>query len=101
VTRPIERGGLGVAAAPASAPAVTASGRAPTRHRVGHLFRNRQVLAGGLVVLAAMATALASVAWTPHPYQEQELGRSLLPPFWMAGAQAGFPLGTDLNGRDL
>jgi peptide/nickel transport system permease protein len=81
--------------------AVAARPLAPTRRRTGRLFRNRQLLGGGLLVIAAAMTALASLAWTPHPYQEQDLSRSLLPPFWMAGAQAGFPLGTDLNGRDL
>ena len=37
----------------------------------------------------------------PQPPQQQELSRSLLPPFWLPGAQSGFALGTDLNGRDL
>jgi peptide/nickel transport system permease protein len=54
-----------------------------------------------LLVLVAAVTALVSLVWTPHPYQEQDLSRSLLPPFWMEGSRAGFPLGTDLNGRDL
>jgi peptide/nickel transport system permease protein len=53
------------------------------------------------MVVVTLVTALVSLAWTPHAYQEQDLGRSLLPPFWMPGAREGFPLGTDLNGRDL
>ncbi len=65
------------------------------------LFRNWSTVAGAILVLVVIVTALVSLVWTPHPYQEQDLGRSLFPPFWMPGAQADFPLGTDLNGRDL
>lgn len=71
------------------------------RKRVRRLFHNRSTVAGGLIVALVVITALISLVWTPHPYQEQDLNRSLLPPFWMPGAQSGFPLGTDLNGRDL
>ena len=46
------------------------------------------------------SVAALSLVWTPHPPQQQDLDRSLLPPFWMDAAP-GFPLGTDLNGRDL
>ncbi len=73
----------------------------PPAQRRFYLFRNRAMTAGGLIVFLIGAIALISLFWTPQPYQEQDLGRSLLPPFWMPGAQAGFPLGTDLNGRDL
>lgn len=45
--------------------------------------------------------AFVSLLWTPHPPNQQDLSRSLLPPFWLEGARPGFPLGTDLNGRDL
>jgi peptide/nickel transport system permease protein len=48
-----------------------------------------------------VAVALLSLFWTPHPPQAQDLSNSLLPPMWMDGAKAGYPLGTDLNGRDL
>lgn len=62
---------------------------------------NRQVLIGGVLVLATALVALLSLVWTPHSPHAQDLGRSLTPPFWMDGARPGFPLGTDLNGRDL
>lgn len=62
---------------------------------------NRQLLVGGSLVLLTVVVAALSLVWTPHSPQQQDLGRSLLPPFWMEGARAGFPLGTDLNGRDL
>lgn len=58
-------------------------------------------LIGSLIVMLVAAVALVSMVWTPQPPQQQELSRSLLPPFWMPGAQSGFALGTDLNGRDL
>lgn len=54
-----------------------------------------------LLVLMVVATALVSLIWTPHPAGEQDLNRSLLPPLGLPGADAGYPLGTDLNGRDL
>ena len=62
---------------------------------------SRQVAIGGGLVLLTIVVALLSLVWTPHPPQAQDLGLSLLPPFWMTGGQAGYPLGTDLNGRDL
>ncbi len=73
-----------------------------TVHRLSAARRPPSAVAiGGVLVVVAVATALVSLVWTPHPYQEQDLSRSLLPPFWMGGAWDGFPLGTDLNGRDL
>src|SRR4051794_31413367 len=63
--------------------------------------RNRSTLIGGIIVAAIILVALVSLFWTPHFYDEQDLNRSLLPPFWMDGADPGYPLGTDLNGRDL
>jgi peptide/nickel transport system permease protein len=49
-----------------------------------------------VLVVLIVATALVSIMWTPHPPGEQDLDRSLLAPW-----SPGFPLGTDLNGRDL
>lgn len=63
--------------------------------------RNRSTLVGGIIVIIIVLVALVSLFWTPHFYDEQDLNRSLLPPFWMDGADPGYPLGTDLNGRDL
>jgi len=54
-----------------------------------------------VLVLLVVLTALISLIWTPHPPGQQDLNRSLLPPAWMDGSLPGFPLGTDLNGRDL
>lgn len=54
-----------------------------------------------ILVLLVVATALVSLLWTPHPAGEQDLNRSLLPPAWLPGSDPAYPLGTDLNGRDL
>lgn len=103
--------GLGVpspneplSASPSAGSGPSASVRpSPLAPRAGRPRRrlNRQVLVGGALVLLTIVVAVMSLAWTPHPPQQQDLGRSLSPPFWMDGARAGFPLGTDLNGRDL
>lgn len=61
----------------------------------------RSMAAGGGLVVLVVLTALVSLAWTPHLPNQQDLSRSLLPPFWVAGSRPDFPLGTDLNGRDL
>lgn len=73
----------------------------PKSRSLWRFARNRSTLAGGLIVALIVLVALVSLVWTPHPYGEQDLNRSLLPPFWMDGADPGYPLGTDLNGRDL
>jgi ABC-type dipeptide/oligopeptide/nickel transport system permease subunit len=48
-----------------------------------------------VVLLAVFAPWLA-----PHDYQDQELPKALLPPFWQIGADPAYPLGTDQLGRD-
>jgi peptide/nickel transport system permease protein len=50
-----------------------------------------------LVVLVAVFAPLLA----PHNYQEQQLPKLLLPPFWDAKADPAYPLGTDHLGRDL
>lgn len=81
----------------------TEGGRSRTAlgRRLAAVRRRRSAVVGGIIVLLVLGTALLSLVWTPHPYQEQDLSRAILPPFWMPGGQTGFPLGTDLNGRDL
>jgi peptide/nickel transport system permease protein len=51
----------------------------------------------GLVVLAALFAPLLA----PLPYDDQDLSRSMLPPFWLSGGSLANPLGTDFLGRDL
>jgi peptide/nickel transport system permease protein len=59
-------------------------------------WRRPSTRVGAVLVLVVIATATLSLVWLPHPSGEQDLNRSLLPPSW-----SDFPLGTDLNGRDL
>lgn len=49
-----------------------------------------------LVMLVAIGAPLA-----PGDPYDQDLGRALLPPFWVDGAGPAYPLGTDYLGRDL
>lgn len=86
---------------PVTAPTAPGAEGQTQRLRLKRRLRKPATLFGAAIVLLVVLTALLSLVWTPHPYQEQDLGRSLLPPFWMEGAKPGFPLGTDLNGRDL
>src|SRR5438094_9324705 len=52
-------------------------------------------LVGLVGLVAAFAPVLAA-----HNYQEQQLPKVLLPPFWQAGADPLYALGTDHLGRD-
>lgn len=55
---------------------------------------------GAVLFLALVATALTAPWLAPHdPYAQNVIAR-LKPPFWMAGALEGHPLGTDALGRD-
>ena len=63
-------------------------------------LRNAGLVAGALIVGAAVAIALFAPLLVPHDPFAQDLSRRLIPPFWMEGARAGHPLGTDQLGRD-
>ena len=54
------------------------------------------VLCGSVVLVAFLAPWLA-----PHDYTAQKLSAALRPPFWMAGGNLDYPLGTDHLGRDM
>jgi peptide/nickel transport system permease protein len=58
------------------------------------------VLLGAVMTLFVIAVALFAPFITHVPYDEQDLSRSLLPPFWQSGADLAYPLGTDFLGRD-
>jgi peptide/nickel transport system permease protein len=64
--------------------------RLPLRGQIG------VVMTATVVLVAVFAPLLA-----PHPFDDQDLARSLLPPAWLPGADASYPLGTDYQGRDL
>jgi peptide/nickel transport system permease protein len=69
--------------------------------------RNRWSTAPPMVLVGASMTALVILValFAPLigrvPYDDQDLSRSLLPPFWSPGANLAYPLGTDFLGRDL
>src|SRR4030081_2936660 len=74
---------------------------APRARRKRSVWQKGSTRVGAALVLLVVLTALASLVWLPHPAGEQDLNRSLLPPGWLPDGASGFPLGTDLNGRDL
>ena len=74
---------------PVLLPAVNAS-------RIGNVGFAVGVVICAVVVLAAVFGNLV----IPHDPFAQDLGRRLVPPFWMEGNQPGHLLGTDQLGRD-
>ena len=57
-------------------------------------------LSGGWLTLLITVAVLAP--WVaPHDPLAQDLFAGRLPPFWAAGADAAYPLGTDSLGRDV
>ncbi|MEM9221788.1 MAG: ABC transporter permease [Pseudomonadota bacterium] len=57
-------------------------------------------LAGSWLAFAALAALFAPLL-APHDPLYQDLFLTRLPPFFMAGAEPGYPLGTDSLGRDV
>ncbi|MFP4032243.1 MAG: ABC transporter permease, partial [Desulfococcaceae bacterium] len=68
-------------------------------------FRSEpSAIVGSLILLGfAFAAVFASVIAPMDPYDltTVELGNYLLPPAWMDGGDAQFPLGTDDQGRGI
>src|SRR5215472_12605888 len=52
-----------------------------------------------IVTLVTLAAIFAPVL-APHDYQDQQLPKALLGPFWQPGADPAYLLGTDHLGRD-
>lgn len=59
------------------------------------------VWVGLLMTLVVVSLAVLAPVLPMQPYDDQDLGRSLLPPVWVPGADSTYPLGTDFLGRDL
>ena len=54
----------------------------------------------GLTIVAIIALVALFAPWlAPHDPNEQSLLSTFLPPVWMKGGEAAFPLGTDSLGR--
>ena len=62
-------------------------------------MRSARVLIGLAVVLAIALIALFAPLLAPHDPNEQNLISTFLPPAWLQGGDAAFPLGTDSLGR--
>lgn len=77
------------------------SGSAPLRRVMGSLTRARTPLLGLVVLLTVIFLALFAPIIAPHNPNSQELELRLKPPFWVEGAAATYPLGTDQLGRDI
>lgn len=82
---------------------VTAATDASTqRESVARALLRRPAAAGGIVVLAILVVcALWPTGWLPHDVFNGDQADRFLPPFFLPGAKAGFPLGTDSLGRDI
>jgi peptide/nickel transport system permease protein len=62
-------------------------------------LRSGRVLIGLSIVLAIALVALLAPLLAPHDPNEQNLISIFLPPAWVSGGDAAFPLGTDSLGR--
>ena len=67
-----------------------------------HYFReNKGAVAGLVVIIIMVVTALSAPVLAPHPPHEQYRDALLVPPFWAEGGSLRFILGTDDVGRDI
>lgn len=67
--------------------------------RIPQWMMSARVLAGLSVAALICLAALFAPLLAPHDPNEQTLTSILLPPAWLPGGQADFPLGTDSLGR--
>lgn len=87
-------------AAPASAPA-TAKIVSPRREIWLSMRANKGAMAGLVVIILLIATAILADLVAPHSPIEQFRGNLLQPPAWADGGSWAFLLGTDDVGRDV
>lgn len=66
-----------------------------------HLFDSKEAFIGALLIVLFVLTALFAPFISPHDPLHQDLTKRLLPPFWQAGGDPSFLLGTDALGRDI
>jgi ABC-type dipeptide/oligopeptide/nickel transport system permease subunit len=62
---------------------------------------NPAALAGTLILLLVVVSAVFADWVAPHDPAKQSLLRRFTPPVWQAGGNAAYPLGTDQVGRDV
>lgn len=64
-------------------------------------LRSGRVIVGLTIVSALAICALLAPLIAPHDPNEQNLLSTFLPPVWVQGGEAAYPLGTDSLGRDV
>jgi ABC-type dipeptide/oligopeptide/nickel transport system permease subunit len=77
------------------------SGASPGSRAWRRFAFNPAALAGTLILLVVVGTALAAPWVAPHDPAKQSLLRRFTPPVWQAGGNAAYLLGTDQVGRDV
>jgi len=73
----------------------------PLREFWGYFSANRGALAGLLIVVLVLLTAVFAPLLAPHAPELTNNTVFLKPPFWQAGGSISYPLGTDAIGRDI
>ena len=82
-------------------PAPGAAPAQPLREFWGYFSANRGALAGLLIVVLVLLTAVFAPLLAPHAPELTNNAAFLKPPFWQAGGSISYPLGTDAIGRDI
>ncbi|MCC7163041.1 MAG: ABC transporter permease [Anaerolineae bacterium] len=69
---------------------------------LAHSIARSRLAVLGLVLFACILILALTAPWiAPHDPLEQELGETLMPPFWETGGSAKYLLGSDHLGRDI
>ena len=79
--------------------ALALAARRPRRSRASGAAATAWI--GLVMTLTVLVVAVCAPLLSPHPHDDQDLMASLLPPFWLPGADPTYPLGADFQGRDL
>ena len=88
---------MSVPTASSPAPVRELTGPRTTRFKTGDIL----VLVAFLMLATIVVCALIPATFAPHPPNEQNITKRLLPPSWMERGYSAHPLGTDQLGRDL
>ncbi len=73
----------------------------PLREFWSYFAANRGALAGLVIVVGVLLTALFAPLLAPHAPDLTNNAVFLKPPFWQTGGALAYPLGTDAIGRDI
>ena len=68
---------------------------------MGELRRHPLAIVGAMVILFYVLMALLAPRLAPHDATIGDLNLRLLPPAWKSGGDLAYPLGTDVQGRDI